>query len=177
MSLIGLPIEDEGLKTIDISHEKIHEGRAFAFTCEKTDLAKTVSYWMYFHTNSDKEVHFRASSLYSSASALKAELWEDVIYSVGTGTTSLVYNHNRNSNITTDVVVKQDATITGGVRLPATVYAGIGGDKTSRSGGEGSSENEWVLKPDSSYGVKITNIGDVDTYISIEPFWYEVSYI
>lgn len=169
----------DGLTAIDISHKKIHDGRAFAFICEKSALASGASCWIYFLTNSSKEVHFRPSMVFSTDSLIKAELYEKVTYTAESGTAATVFNHNRRlaSSITTDMVVKNNATITGGTRLPFFIPAGVDGSRQSQSGGPGGAENEWLLEENTAYGIKVTNLGSASTDVTIVPFWYEVDYL
>ena len=165
--------EEEGLRVIDISHEKIHDGAAFAFLCEKTGLASGSTCWIAFLTNSAKNIHFRPAMLFSTASLAVAKLYEEPTITPATGLVVNTYNHFRPDALSkvSDVVVTLEPTIlTEGARLPLTVFAGVGGGKETRTGGLGGAEDEWVLKPDTLYGIKIENIGDASTNLTITPF-------
>lgn len=169
--------EDEGLTTIDVSHAKLHEGKAFAVLCEDTNLATGSSHYISLLTNSAKTVHFRPALLYSAESLVCAKLYEGATITGGTDVE--VFNHYRplSDTATSDVVVKNSPTpVDVGTRLPLTVFAGADGQRQSQAGGGGSSPDEWVLKPDTQYLIEVDNIGSSTTDVTVVPYWYEVDY-
>lgn len=173
--LQSLTSESGAIVGIDLSHEMIHDGAAYAFVCEKSALESGNTCYISFLTNSAKTVHFRPALLYSTESLAIAKLYEGATVTGGTQVT--VLNHNRKADDTSDVIVMSEPIVTDeGTRLPLTVFGGAYGSNQARSGGEGSAEEEYILKPDTQYLISIENLGSADTDIIIVPFWYEVEY-
>jgi len=170
---------EEGIETIDVSYQKIHEGLAYTFVCDKSSLDNGDSFWIMFKTNSVKNVHFRPALLFTTDSLVVGKLYESPTFTEGTGSSVNVYNHNRNivdSDNSDVVIMLEPENLTEGTRLPLTVFAGVEGSRQSQSGGFRSSEEEWILKSDTLYGIKVENIGSSSTDVTVIPFWYEVEY-
>lgn len=166
----------DGLKIIDISHKAVHDGKAFSVIAEKLNLASEGTFDILFQTNG-KEVHLRPAVLNSSASYVKAELFEGAVYTEASGTELTSLDHNRQTDNQSQVVIKSDANFSAdGIQLPIILFAGTEGQPQARSGGTGDAEHEQILKLNTTYLIRVTNMGATVTDVTIIPFWYEVEY-
>lgn len=164
----------ETLQTIDHSHHKILEGDAYTakvqaeggvgtkaiITFTTSDTAK----WMHIiiHARSNVEAHYT--------------LGESPTITADTGTNFIVYNRNRNSDnesltkgtrTATAGQMTEGATVTNLGTILEQVHLGSG-----RAGGENRSDDEWVLKQNTTYVLECeSEAATSDVLIEID--WYE----
>ena len=157
--------------SMNSDHVYIHKGRLFeTFRNASVNAAATMD--ISFLTSATGYVHIRPSAVSTSGDKVTIAFYEGVIMTVGTGMTA--YNHNRNSVIVPTAIVKHTPTVTNTGTLIAQGYIGGGtGVGGSRSGGERGDINEWVLKPNTQYLLRLTNGSSAANIIQANVLWYE----
>lgn len=115
-------------------------------------------------------LHFNGFEVSASAGATKIEIFESPT-TTANGTAITPLNKNRSSTRTSLTSVYFNPTVSANGTLLATrQILSIGGGAHTEGGGTGIS-SEWVLKPNTKYIVKITNLsGSTITYAS--SFYY-----
>ena len=163
------------LIAMEPEHHKIHEETHFE--CCDVDLdvdIATPKYWHILTPDSDVRCHFNfevGNSLPGTLSLFEAP----TVAAEGEGDALTVYNNDRNSSNTADVLVYKDPTISAdGTDL---IYVALLGNPgltpNGASGGVTQRNREFILKADTSYAIKFLAIND-DTLITMCLSWYEV---
>ena len=166
----GIPasVDDstESLQFINYEHHEIHSGSHYNYCDYQTGNAINATIEFVMTTpNTTKWVHL-VFEAYSSTGAF-IELYEGTTGVTG-GTTITPRNNNRNSLNTSDVTLVKDPTsITSDGTRAAGFLAGA-----NRSGGSIVRENEYVLKQNTSYLIRITSRA-ASNDISWAAEWYE----
>ena len=159
------------LRAITTEHGYIHQGIAYIMR-EILTVTTTASSYIDFTTPADKTIHFRPSSFASNGDNITIEIFEDA--SVTGGTTYAAKNRNRNSNNTSQVSITINPTVNTEGNIIDKFYVGGGsGISDTTSGAITGNVDEWVLKPDTTYLIKITNNGASDSNVFVNLFWYE----
>ena len=170
------PIErvTEALKQIDTDHAYIHEGLFYEAFLQFT-LATTDTKYISLETPDTLYIHYRNEKVVSSADKVTVELFEDAVLNATPGGTALTpYNHNRLTTHTSGMTVIDAPTVdTEGTKIAQSFIGGGTGVGGARQGDDTSQANEWVLKRDTTYLIKITNDSTVDNTIQVNPVWYE----
>jgi len=155
-------------------HRYIHEGLAFAYSSSTGSLAESAAYSIYIKTppkTSGITIHFRPTSINSTANLLRGVLLEGTTVSGGAATEMV--NLNRISKNASKAIVYVGVTTSGGTQIAQYVVGG-GANPSSASGGNTESNAERILKPDTTYSLTFTNIGATTaTVCYYELFWYE----
>jgi len=155
-------------------HRYIHEGLAFVYSSSTGSLAESAAYSISIKTppkTSGIKIHFRPTSIVSTANTLRTLLNEGT--TVSSGAAVEMINLNRNSTNKSKATVLVGATSTGGTQIAQHVIGG-GSNPSSAAGGNTESNAERVLKPDTQYTITFTNIGaSTATVCYYELFWYE----
>jgi hypothetical protein len=158
---------------IDTDHEYIHEGNFFESSRDFSLAASAVGL-IVIHTPAVLYLHYRNEKISCSADKLTVELYEAPTVTVDTGVAVTPYNHNRISSIVSDSTVLKDPTVTAnGTKILTTFLGGGTGTGSNRSGSETSSQNEWVLKRDTKYLIRVVNGSSATNIVQINPIWYE----
>lgn len=154
------------LVTIDQPHHQLHEGERFV----STHAAATVN------TNGTCIVHIKTGANYSH---LVYDVFGTNVYTIqfyeaptvtGNGTSVAVLNRNRNSaKVTTTTMLHTPTTTALGTSLEGPLYIGSG---QSKVGGTTRGQNEWLLKPNTSYLVHVTSRGDANS-LTVFADWYD----
>ena len=157
-------------------HSYIHQGIGFNLSVSSGNVTGDGVYIISFTTPtvaSGHFIHLRPTSVSSSANSGTISVIEGGSYTGGTDTTS--YNRNRNSaTVTTMQAIKRGTTEAGAGTTLYAFQVGSGGSVQSRSGGSVSGEaEEWVLKPNTQYSVKIVNGATTTSVYQVGIFWYE----
>lgn len=157
---------------IQSDHRYIHRGWAFSGIIDLGSISTTQ--YIGFTTpsvESGKYVHWRPIGADTSANFIKATLYEGDSYTGGSSVTPI--NRNR---VLSDITTSMQDFSTGVTATPAGTkiqLAGIGtsGNPSARSGGAGGSEQELVLKANTSYVIEI--VPDGATNATFDLYWYE----
>jgi len=160
-------------KVITNDHAYIHEGIMFvAFDKLVVASGGTGSYA--FKTPSNGFVHYRLAGINPSADKVGTQIYEDATF---TGGTLLeINNKNRNSDNESLTVVSKNPTFqTPGTLLPgfSSYLPGAEGGGQRRSGTDGRSDSEIVLKKDTVYRFVLTNGSTTSNTVGINLRWYE----
>lgn len=163
----------QAFKVITNDHAYIHDGIMFvAFDKATVTTLDTVEYA--FKTPVNVYVHYRLAGISASADKVDTQIFEGATY---TGGTLLgINNKNRNSATVAETVIAKDPTFqTPGTLLPgfSSYLPGSTGVGQSRSGSNGQSDSEIVLKPNTIYRFVATNGSDVTNVIGVNLRWYE----
>lgn len=161
-----LPLDEitGALITTTHPHNEIHKGEMFVY-CEVTDLAQDAQRDVLISTG-DRYVHI-VNTTVTEAEA-EYPFFEGVTASNnGTGVTA--YNRNRNSLTTPTNSLFHTPTISNTGTTLCMKHWGSG----KGSGGDDRGVNEWVLKPNTKYLIRITNFSQTANHTTIELEWYE----
>lgn len=161
-------------RTIETEHSYIHEGIFFE-SYNKFTLAAAGTKLVTLKTPAAKYLHYRPTNLVTSADKVLIEFYEGATVTAATGTAVTPSNHNRNSALASGVTLLDAPTVTANGTKFAQVYipgaTGTGGTRTGSSAGV--SNSEWVLKPNTTYMIKVTNSSSGSNDIQVNFQWYE----
>lgn len=164
------------IRTIETEHAYIHDGIFFEIY-NKFTLASAATRVVTFKTPVGIYLHYKPTSLVTSADKVTIEFFEGATVTASTGTTVIPSNHNRNSSKASGVTFLDAPTVTADGTKFAQVYipgsSGVGGTRTGNSAG--TSDNEWVLKPNTTYMIRVTNGSSSSNDIQVNLQWYEES--
>ena len=170
------PIErvTEALKQIETDHAYIHDGLFYEVFLQFT-LATTATKYISLQTPEELYIHYRNEKVVSSGDKVTIELFEDAVLNATPGGTPLTpFNHNRLTTHTSGTTVLDGPTVDAeGTKIAQAFIGGGTSQGQARSGDDTSQANEWVLKRDTTYLIKITNDSTGDNTIQVNPIWYE----
>lgn len=136
-------------------HSRVHEGRLFSGGYYTATLADNASLDMLIQVGSQTETH--ANILVICGGDALYSIYEGTIFS-SQGSVINTSNHNRNSSKLLDAVITYNPVITSnGLQINGTTFLS-GGQKTHASGGVWSLAEELILKANTSYLFRLTNI-------------------
>lgn len=173
-----------GRQVINSDHVAIHNQIAYKTKINIASLTSGSSLSYSFKTPSNKYVHFK--NIY--ASVLGASIRVEILRStsatplsvtVDNGTIIQSHNLNDNSTNTSSVVGRATPTYTGGVTWDSLeLFADTTNQTVSSTSLTQCHDEELVMKPNTYYIIKVSNIHSSDTAISIflSVFWYEEDY-
>lgn len=169
---IGVDFVTNGVTTITTDHSYIHQGVGFEAYLKFTLAAGASKVISLTTPATPTYVHYRPTRIVTSADKVTMIAAEGA--TVTSGTTISANNHNRNSSITAKSVLKDAPTVSVAGTAFAQVFLGGGtGVGSTRSGAETKEENEYVLKPATTYTITVTNDSTESNIIQINAFWYE----
>jgi len=156
-------------------HRYIHKGYGFAVIGNTGSLtAGSGTYSLALTTPVDTAgayIHFRPANLTATANTMLITVAEGATFTGGSATTPL--NLNRNSSTRSLATVTAGVTPSGGITVFQRVVGG-GSNPLNNTGGAAGSEHERVLKPGTTYSIKIDNIGATTASTGyFEIYWYE----
>lgn len=162
---------DQAKIGIDVTHHHIHDGDHYTFVVIDTDVdIAAPKYIRITPPNTTTRIHF-TGQVYVTASSL-IELFENPTINAA-GSVVTIYNNDRNSvNSATATAFEDTTTTNDGTRIDAG-RAGGSARPNFRIGGETARRNEWILKQNEDYLIKITPDAD-NTEVVISITWYEV---
>lgn len=170
-----IDIDTNTIKVISDDHAFIHQGIFFAATIT-ANLTSAGSYDISIITSA-KETHFRPAKVSCSADKLLIELYENNSVQISSGATYgaiTSYNHDRNASLVSVSSIVTSATITSsGTRISAAYIGGGTGVGGARTGSELGPENEWILKSNYNYNIKLTNGSASNNIALVKLTWYE----
>lgn len=156
-----------GLLVETTTHARIEAGNTFVHNNVHNGIAAGASYWHVLTTGA-KELHLTIYSSSSDTAPIWVEITESPTFTGGTAGTFV--NKNRTSANTASASIVEGATVTvNGTHLEGDFSGG-----TKQSGGNTSIEEEWILKPSTSYGFLIRNDATGAANISFHVEFYEV---
>lgn len=166
------------LQVIGYDHAELHDGSSFHFGVIDDDLDNGEELIIAFRTpNTTKWAHLILDVNNTSGSLL--EFMESPTITVDSGIQSPIFNRNRNSStisgiqsietvpVSGQMTINPIITIDGIVLQPDLISAG----KEKLQGGN-RGENEWLLKQDTIYAVRLTGTAD-NGKANINLNWYE----
>lgn len=164
------------LTIITGDHRYIHEGRAFTYLGNTGSLAAGSGTYSIAITTpvdtSNLRIHFRPVKFSATANTMLMTIAEGSAVSGGTAGTP--FNRNRNSHNTSKVSLTYGVTVTTAGNTVGVVAVGGGANPSNSVGGTGNGNEELVLKPGTTYSIKIDNIGATTASTGyFEVFWYE----
>lgn len=154
------------ITTVDFAHHELHEGRHFHHS-EVTDLGNGATRDVLLVTpDTNRWVHLLINVM--SESEMSFTFYEDTVTS-NNGTAVFTHNSNRNSTNTAGLSVSHSPTISDVGNIMQVKHWGSG----RGVGGDGRGENEWILKQNAKYLIRVTNATSNNNQTEIELFWYE----
>ena len=161
---------DAPVITIDLNHQRNHDGRAwFAYKIspDSAPLAAGASIDIVFASASGAIPHVTIDALCLG----DAEMYIYEGTSATGGTSFTPINRNRNYTTSSQVAMIINPTVTSlGTQLDAQILPGGSGKK---SGGGAAGSLEYVLKPLTNYLFRLTNVNGTAHAASLQLEWYE----
>ena len=154
------------ITTISVPHHKVHEGEMYSVSqngdlsngASQDTLIITPDSTIWAHLTISIETEAEASYIFYESANI-----------TDPGASITPVNRNRNSTNTSVLFISYNATVAD----PGTpLHREHWGTSKSR-GGEERSEQEWVLKQNASYILRVTNETTSENYISTVLIWYE----
>lgn len=174
---------------IQTDHKYIHVGIAYKAHLNIGALAAAASESYSLKTPAGKYLHFKNMRLQAMGASVKVEIMRGttasplVVASAGDAASELTgpNNVNDNSANVTGVVIKKTPTYTDNKAGAVWDYVTVLGDSTNQftsvMDAKQGENFEWVMKPDTYYVIKFTNLsaggGDAASGVELEMFWYE----
>lgn len=164
----------KSFRMITVSHSMVHDGKLFRAISATPSLDPAASYVFSFTTgNTGKYAHMTPVLVSSTDNIINVVIKEGATITGGSVATAI--NFNRNVTTSTMVTIKKGVTISveGTVTL-ADYTVGSGGNPSNSAGGSVESGVEFILKPNTTYTLAITNIGTVTATVArVSLQWYE----
>lgn len=166
-----------GIRQIDSDHGYIHDGLLYHVFLN-VEISAGGVHDITIKTPPQAQgvyVHYRNEHVSTSADKLKVDLYEGATLAATPGGSALsIINHNRLSASTSKCTALSGPSVVSAGDLISQSYIGGGtGQGQSRSGAETSAANEFILKHDTVYLVRMTNGSSGANVVQIRPFWYE----
>ncbi len=167
------------LTVIDSEHRLIHDGMLFTANYRFDNLANGGNLDILLQVPAGSFPHLRAWSYSLEDGPCEFNLYENPTFSAA-GTAITLQNNNRNSSNTSDVTATHTPTITspGDAILEGQYIPDPGGGFLSGSPGAQAQDlsEEWVLKQNEDYLLRLTNNSGVVIDGSIYFVLYEIDY-
>lgn len=163
-------IFDGAVVGIAFPHYEIHEGDSFTYG-DTHIIAKNTQApdHLIVTPNSTKFAHFTLA-IGSTGGQIMLEVFENATCS-DNGDLEPLFNRNRNSNKTPTTILYEDPTCSS---TGTTIFhATYGVDEKKSAGGEGRGTQEWILKANTKYLVRVTEEDVANTVVNLEFDWYE----
>ena len=164
------------LTVITIDHAAIHAGRGYSVYVTKDALANGASFDTAFVTPEDDFVHLKFYDTWISNAAGLFLIYENpTSVAAPEGTVTPVNRRRPNTPGTSAVTVSYGVTtnLAGATLLETLRFGGGGTGPQGRTGGDRSTDIEWILKQDTLYVFRVTNQSGVAANIGMWLFWYE----
>ena len=171
---------------INSDHAYIHEGIGFLSTLDIGTLGDGATESYLFQTPETKYIHLKKIELHGIGSSVKLEIMRGTtanpltINSEGSTASELIgpSNANDNASNTSGIVVKKTPTYTNdeeGEIWDFIKVLGTASNQYETVSEQSYGENfELVLKPDTDYVIKFTNLSsDAASEVTLRMFWYE----
>lgn len=164
----GIDASTEVLTGIDYTHHEIHDGNYYRAGFQKDIPNGGTAIFAITTPDTTKWLHFRPAV--DVELEARVQLYENPT-SVTGGTAVTPRNANRNSINTSGASVVTDPTIdTTGAIVLGNLVEGSG----KSSGGDASAQYEWILKQNTTYVLRVTNLATgASNQCNIRCMWYE----
>lgn len=152
-------------------HKKIHDGDHYRF-CSIVESLATGGQLRYILTtpNTLKISHF-SFEIFGSLKT-KIELYESTTHTTA-GVPLTSYNSNRNSNKTAEMTIHiANTDVADGTRIDCLSFGSSTIGVVGGSGGQSREENEWPLKKNTKYLIKVISGSDGNN-VTLRLSWYE----
>lgn len=161
-------------RQITTDHGLIHQGKAFSIQNKFTLAAAAIGY-LELIIPAGAYVHFKPVSMQSDGPKILIQLIEAPTITTGNSPLVPVNRRRVGTPAVSIVTVKNNPTaVSAGTVLDQDyIGGGTGAGGSTVSGGVAQNDNEWVLKPATTYVVKVTNSGSGSADVNIKTFWYE----
>ena len=158
---------------IHFEHHEIHEGNHYACQDYDGDVdTGAAKYWLVKTPNTTTRIHLIFKTILSKNGTV--EFFENPTIT-DNGSALTACNNDRNSANTATLLCYYDPTVTDdGTRLNVNVMGTDGTGVAGSSGGNTQREDEFVLKQNEDYIIKVT-VENNDTRASNCLKWYELS--
>jgi hypothetical protein len=170
-NLVNIDSLTKALTCISYQHHAVHAGSHFTSGHFNATLGNNANLDISIRVGSNKELHMVLTG--AAGGNAWGILYEGLTVTGGAWGTSLTPRNNRRSSATTsDALIAHTPTVnSAGTSLQQALLPG----GTGGNAGGGSSETrlEWILKPDTNYLARITNISGATKPASLGLFWYE----
>jgi hypothetical protein len=165
--------------TIEELHRLTHDGMVYHTSAKVLSLADAGVYDILIAVPAGTFPHFQRLQLTVGRGDVDIDMYEGTTTSAD-GTVVGSFNVNRNSTNTASTVTSHTPTITGdGTQIHtqwlAPTATGVGGSVPAGIVGETNGE-EWVLKPNTKYLIRVTNNSGATINFRYEMLFYEISY-
>lgn len=157
---------DDAVQVIDTEHRRVHLG--FGFRCAKlysVTAGATVN--LEIKTGS-KFVHLKQSGLVADINVILSTVIESPVITDGTTPVPVLNTNRTSSNASTVKVFSDPTSVSGGTTIDTELVA------AAKSNVQIPSAIEWLLKPNTTYVVQITNQGGTTSQVLARYFWYEM---
>lgn len=163
-----------GMKNISTDHALIHGGQAFT-AVNKFTVANAASAYLEIIVPAGAYVHFKPISMQSDGPKITIQLIEAPTITTGSTAVTPVNRRRIGTPTASLLTVKNNPTaVSGGTILDQDyIGGGTGAGGSTTSGGNAANDNEWVLKPATTYVIKVSNGGTAPSDINVKTFWYE----
>ena len=169
-----------GVPVIDTAHEAIHLGYGFSASYYAEGIADNGTLQVTFLAPATgKIIHLKRWKPWGEGGLNSIELFEAPTYTAASGTLFTSENRNRHSHSLTAsaLVVMTNPTITAVAPAVGKLIDGPflfgGGGAGGGSGGSDDANEEIVLKANTRYLVRLTNLSGSAKAMGIWLFWYE----
>lgn len=157
-------------------HHYIHLGKGYIVNGNTASLAAAGVEHISLTTppaNSGKVIHLRPTRISSRANSMSVSIVEGAVMTGGT--VAVPQNLNRRKPNVSGVKVYTGATLTTAGNGGTIYLSEVGtGGASDRGGGADGSNEERVLKPDTTYSITFTNTGAATATVgTFSIFWYE----
>lgn len=183
---ISMDAATHALTVIDYEHHEIHGGSSYSCWYEQS-VSDTGDKSIIALITPDTTKWLHLIIVVQSTAAAKASLYEAPTITDDAGDNVTVYNRDRNSSSTSNIIntsTNPDSTgnamyftelssgnVTGGTEIAHSHIAAAEGKKAL--GGENRGSQEWILKQNTAYAIVIESLNDDDNTHTIELDWYE----
>ena len=166
---LPLDLATGAVNTIEYEHHEVHAGSSFTYS-DVHSLAKNGVIEHLLVTPDTTKWSHMIIEVGSTGGKVKFEVFEGTNTS-DNGDIEPMFNRNRNSNKEPTTILYETPTVINvGTRINQAIY-GIK-DKKSAGGGDRGT-NEWMLKQNTKYLIRVTELNVAVTDINLEFDWYE----
>lgn len=169
---------------IPSDHSEIHKGSSFERHIDSGNLAVASLNVAFKTVNSTEKAHMLFG--HGMSDEILIEIFEGATWDQGSGSALDIHNHNRDNGATSTVILEDvnQPTFTASDQVIKDVTNVAGGtvfeNQYTYNAGQGakveaetrSAEHEWVLKPNTTYVIRMTQTGG-NCKMSIDLHWYE----
>ena len=121
---------------------------------------------------STKTIHYRPANVVTTADNVLLQFYEGATATGGSALT--VADHNRKLTASSSAVFADGPTVSAtGAQIGQAFLGGSTGVGQTRNGAQLGESNEWILKPSTTYLLRITNGSSASNTMQVNFVWYE----